>query len=77
MSTTKVEPAAEPKQIRRKAIDKRGTREIPLSQFGRVRTLTSYGMTPPADAISSRPQTDGISEFMHAELHPFCAGRRA
>ena len=46
MSTTKVEPAAEPKQIRRKAIDKRGTREIPLSQFGRVRTLTSYGMTP-------------------------------
>jgi hypothetical protein len=46
MSTTKVEPAAEPKQIRRKAIDKRGTREIPLSQFGRVRTLTTYGMTP-------------------------------
>ena len=44
-STTKVEPAAEPKQIRRKAIDRRGTREIPLSQFGRVRTLTSYGMT--------------------------------
>src|ERR1700730_4971718 len=46
MSTTKVEPAAEPKEIRRKAIDKRGTREVPLSQFGRVRTLTSYGMTP-------------------------------
>jgi hypothetical protein len=46
MSTTEVERAAEPKQIRRKAIDKRGTREIPLSQFGRVRTLTSYGMTP-------------------------------
>jgi hypothetical protein len=43
MSTTKVEPAAEPKQIRRKAIDKRGTREIPPSQFGRVRTLTATG----------------------------------
>jgi hypothetical protein len=46
MNTTKAEPAAEPKKIRRKAIDKRWTREIPLSQFGRVRTLTSYGMTP-------------------------------
>ena len=46
MSTTKVEPAAEPKQIRRKATTKRETRKIPVSQFGRVRTLTSYGMTP-------------------------------
>ncbi|MGA7869183.1 MAG: hypothetical protein WCA23_35310 [Stellaceae bacterium] len=45
MSTTKVEPAAEPKQIPRKAIDKRETREMPVSQFGRVRTLTTYGMT--------------------------------
>lgn len=40
-----MEPAAEPKQIRRKATTKRETRDIPLSQFGRVRTLTSYGMT--------------------------------
>ena len=45
MSAAKVEPAAEPKQIRRKATTKRETREIPFSQFGRVRTLTSYGMT--------------------------------
>jgi len=45
MSAAKVEPAAEPKQIRRKATAKRETREIPVSQFGRVRTLTSYGMT--------------------------------
>ena len=42
MNTAKVEPAAEPKQIRRKAATKR---EIPASQFGRVRTLTKYGMT--------------------------------
>jgi hypothetical protein len=42
MDTAKVEPAAEPKQIRRKAATKR---EIPASQFGRVRTLTKYGMT--------------------------------
>ena len=45
MSAAKVEPAAEPKQIRRKATAKRETRQIPVSQFGRVRTLTSYGMT--------------------------------
>ena len=45
ISAAKVEPAAEPKQIRRKANAKRETREIPVSQFGRVRTLTSYGMT--------------------------------
>jgi hypothetical protein len=45
ISAAKVERAAEPKQIRRKATAKRETREIPFSQFGRVRTLTSYGMT--------------------------------
>ena len=45
MDTAKVEPAAEPKQIRRKAATKREVREIPASQFGRVRTLTKYGMT--------------------------------
>ena len=45
ISAAKVEPAAEPKQIRRKATTKRETRKIPVFQFGRVRTLTSYGMT--------------------------------
>jgi DNA-binding transcriptional regulator YiaG len=45
MATAKVERAAEPKQIRRKAATKREVREIPASQFGRVRTLTKYGMT--------------------------------
>jgi hypothetical protein len=45
MSTAKVEPAAEPKQIRRKATAQRETRDIPVSQFGRVHTLTNYGMT--------------------------------
>ena len=29
----------------RKAPAQRATRQIPVSQFGRVRTLTSYGMT--------------------------------
>ena len=45
MSTAKVEPAAEPKRMRRKATTKRETPEVPVSQFGRVRALTSYGMT--------------------------------
>ena len=44
MNTAKVEPAAEPKQVRAAAI-RRGARGIPASQFGRVRTLTKYGMT--------------------------------
>jgi DNA invertase Pin-like site-specific DNA recombinase len=45
MSTVKVEPAAEPKLIRRTAAIGRETREIPASQYGRVRALTNYGMT--------------------------------
>jgi hypothetical protein len=45
MTSAKVEPAAEPKLIRRRAAIKREAREIPASQFGRVRALTNYGMT--------------------------------
>ena len=45
MTTAKVEPAAEPKQTRRTAAIRSETREIPASQFGRVHTLTKYGMT--------------------------------
>jgi len=45
MKIAKVEPAAVPKQTQRKLTTKRETREIPASQFGRVRTLTKYGMT--------------------------------
>jgi len=45
MGTAKVEPAAAPKQIRQTAAIGRETREIPASQFGRVRALTKYGMT--------------------------------
>jgi hypothetical protein len=44
MNTTKVEPAAVAKQARA-AATRRETRQIPVSQFGRVRTLTEYGMT--------------------------------
>jgi hypothetical protein len=45
MKTAKVEPTAEPKQIQRTTVTGRDNCKIPRSQFGRVRALTSYGMT--------------------------------
>jgi hypothetical protein len=67
MSTAKVEPAAELKQIRRRATAKRETREIPVSQFGRVRTLTSYGMTRAQVAELYRVTVDEIQRIIR---HP-------
>jgi hypothetical protein len=67
MSTAKVGPAAEPKQIRRRATAKRETREIPVSQFGRVRTLTSYGMTRAQVAELYRVTVDEIERIIR---HP-------
>ena len=63
MSAAKVEPAAEPKQIRRKATAERETREIPVSQFGRVRTLTSCGMTRAQVAELYRVTVDEIERI--------------
>ena len=40
-----VERPTEPKPIRRKATTRRETAAVPASQMGRVRALTSYGMT--------------------------------
>jgi hypothetical protein len=45
MNAAKVEAPTEPKPIQRSAVIRRETREIPASQLGRVRALTSYGMT--------------------------------
>jgi DNA invertase Pin-like site-specific DNA recombinase len=45
VSTAQVEAPAEPKPTRHKAAIRRETREILASQYGRVRALTSYGMT--------------------------------
>jgi len=44
-NAVKVEAPTEPQPKRRKAAPKRQTRDIPASQFGRVRALTNYGMT--------------------------------
>ena len=44
-NAAKTEIHIEPQAKRRKAAPRRQAREIPASQFGRVRALTSYGMT--------------------------------
>ena len=44
-SAPKIEAPIDQNQVRRKAAIRRETREIPASQYGRVRTLTMYGMT--------------------------------
>jgi hypothetical protein len=44
-NVAKAETTTEPQPKRRKAAPKRQTRDIPASQFGRVRALTNYGMT--------------------------------
>ena len=44
-SAAKVEAPTEPKPIRQRAAVRHETREIAASQHGRVRALTSYGMT--------------------------------
>jgi len=44
MSAAKDEAPTKLKVVRRRTV-RRETREIPASQFGRVRALASYGMT--------------------------------
>jgi hypothetical protein len=41
-----VETPPEPKPMRRRTVIRRGSDAVPPSQVGRVRALTSYGMTP-------------------------------
>ena len=46
LAESKAEAPQEPKSAPRRAAIRRKTRRIPASQHGRVRALTSYGMTP-------------------------------
>jgi hypothetical protein len=41
-----VEPPTAIEPVRRKTVTKPATRAVPPSQFGRIRTLATYGMTP-------------------------------
>ena len=45
MSAAKGEASVEPKSVRRQRTARRDVGAIPASQFGRIRALTSYGMT--------------------------------
>ena len=69
ISTAKVEVPAEPKPIRRRAAIKRETREIPASQHGRVRALTSYGMTREQVAELYGVTVDEIERVMSRAGH--------
>jgi len=65
MSAAKVEAPADQKQVRRRA----ETREIPASQHGRVRALTSYGMTREQVADLYGVTVDEIERIMSSPGH--------
>jgi hypothetical protein len=65
----KVEAPAEPKAIQRSAVTRRKTREIPASQHGRVRALTSYGMTREQVADLYGVPIDEIERIMSRPGH--------
>ena len=69
-SAAKVEAPTDQKQIRRRAAIGRETREIPASQHGRVRTLTSYGMTREQVAELYGVAVDEIGRIMTRAGHP-------
>jgi hypothetical protein len=69
INTAKVEAPAEPKPTRRRATVRRETRDIPASQHGRVRALTSYGMTREQVAELYRVTVDEIERIMSRPGH--------
>jgi hypothetical protein len=69
MSAAKVEAPTDQKRIRRRAAIRRETREIPASQHGRVRALTSYGMTLEQAAELYGVAVDEIERIMSRPGH--------
>jgi hypothetical protein len=68
-STARVEAPTDQKQIRRRAAVRHETREIPASQHGRVRALTSYGMTREQVAELYGVTVDEIERIMSRPGH--------
>jgi hypothetical protein len=68
-SAAEVEAPTDQKQIRRKAVVRHETREIPASQHGRVRALTSYGMTREQVADLYGVTVDEIERIMSRPGH--------
>ena len=69
MREAKVEAGIVQKQVRRRAAIRRETREIPASQRGRVRALTSYGMTREQVADLYGVTVDEIERIMSRPGH--------
>ena len=67
-NAAKAELHVEPPAKRRKAAPKRQAREIPASQFGRVRALTSYGMTQAEVAQLYGVTVDDIERIIRRTL---------
>jgi len=68
-SAAKVEAPTDPKQVLHRAAIRRETREIPVSQHGRVRALTSYGMTREQVADLYGVTLDEIERIMSRPGH--------
>ena len=69
MREAKVEPDTVQKQIWGRPAIRRETREIPASQHGRVRALTSYGMTQEQVAELYGVTVDEIERIMSRPGH--------
>ena len=69
-SAAKVEAPADQKQVRRRAVIRRETREIPASQHGRVRALTNYGMTQEQVAVLYGVAVDEIERIIRRPDYP-------
>lgn len=64
-----VERPAEPTPIRRKAVTRREASTVPASQAGRVRALTSYGMTRAQVAALYGVTVDEIERIIRGPVY--------
>jgi phosphopantetheinyl transferase len=69
-SAAKVEAPTDQKQIWRRAAIRHETPEIPASQHGRVRALTSYGMTREQVAEHYGVTVDEVERIIGREGRP-------
>ena len=68
--SAQVEIPVDPKPIRRKAVTRSETGSVPASQAGRVRALTSYGMTPAQVAELYGVRLEEIERIIRGTAYP-------
>ena len=66
--SARAEPAVKPEPIPRKAISRRRANTVPPAQFGRIRALVTYGMTPPEVAEHYGVTVDAIERIIGTPL---------